>query len=139
MNSAVPLHAEPPVTETERPEIGMTLEAGGFKTNYLDSGDGPAVVLVHGSGPGVTGYANWRLNMPVLAERYRVIAPDMAGFGYSARPTASFATSTYGRTRSSASSTRWAFRVRRLSAIASVERSPSASPRGTPGASTSWC
>lgn len=70
-----------------RPEIGQTLDAGGIATNYLDSGgDGPVVVLVHGSGPGVTGYANWRLNLPVLAERYRVIAPDMAGFGYSARP-----------------------------------------------------
>lgn len=74
------------MTGAERPEIGKTLDAGGIKTNYLDSGDGPAVVLVHGSGPGVTGYANWRLNMPVLAEQYRVIAPDMAGFGYSARP-----------------------------------------------------
>lgn len=70
----------------ERPEIGRTLDAGGIATNYLDAGDGPAVVLVHGSGPGVTGYANWRLNLPVLARRYRVIAPDMAGFGYSARP-----------------------------------------------------
>lgn len=70
----------------ERPEIGQTLDAGGIATNYLDAGDGPAVLLVHGSGPGVTGYANWRLNLPILAQRYRVIAPDMAGFGYSARP-----------------------------------------------------
>lgn len=70
----------------ERPEIGRTLDAAGLATNYLDSGEGPPVVLVHGSGPGVTGYANWRLNMPVLAERFRVVAPDMAGFGYSARP-----------------------------------------------------
>lgn len=76
----------PPHAAAGRPEIGKTLDAGGIATNYLDAGAGPAVVLVHGSGPGVTGYANWRLNLPVLAEKHRVIVPDMAGFGYSARP-----------------------------------------------------
>jgi 2-hydroxy-6-oxo-octa-2,4-dienoate hydrolase len=73
------------VTET-RPEVGNTVDASGIATNYLDSGEGPVVVLVHGSGPGVTGYANWRMNIPFLAQRNRVIVPDMAGFGYSARP-----------------------------------------------------
>jgi len=74
------------VSETQRPEIGTTIDAGGIKTNYLEAGQGPAVVLVHGSGPGVTGYANWRLTMPTLAEQFRVIAPDMVGFGYTERP-----------------------------------------------------
>lgn len=74
------------MTSSERPEIGATIDANGIKTNYLEAGEGPPVVLVHGSGPGVTGYANWRLTMPVLAERFRVIAPDMAGFGYTERP-----------------------------------------------------
>jgi 2-hydroxy-6-oxo-octa-2,4-dienoate hydrolase len=74
------------VSETQRPEIGTTIDAGGMKTNYLEAGNGPAVVLVHGSGPGVTGYANWRLTMPTLAEQFRVIAPDMVGFGYTERP-----------------------------------------------------
>jgi pimeloyl-ACP methyl ester carboxylesterase len=75
------------MTETERPEIGTTVDAGGLKTNYLEAGDGPPVVLVHGSGPGVTAYANWRLVLPALGERFRVYAPDMAGFGFSERPT----------------------------------------------------
>ncbi len=74
------------MTAAGRPEIGKTVDAAGIKTNCLDLGDGPAVVLVHGSGPGVTGYANWRMNLPVLAQRYRVVAPDMAGFGFSERP-----------------------------------------------------
>jgi 2-hydroxy-6-oxo-octa-2,4-dienoate hydrolase len=74
------------VSETQRPEIGATIDAGGIKTNYIEAGDGPPVVLVHGSGPGVTGYANWRLTMPALAEQFRVIAPDMVGFGYTERP-----------------------------------------------------
>ncbi len=74
------------MTETERPEIGATADAGGIKTNYLEAGEGPAVVLIHGSGPGVTAYANWRLVIPALAERFHVIAPDMVGFGYTDRP-----------------------------------------------------
>jgi pimeloyl-ACP methyl ester carboxylesterase len=74
------------MTEADRPEIGTTVDAGGIKTNYLEAGSGSPVVLIHGSGPGVTAYANWRLVLPVLAERFRVLAPDMAGFGFSERP-----------------------------------------------------
>ena len=44
------------------------------------------MVLIHGSGPGVTSYANWRLVIPALAENFHVVAPDMVGFGYSDRP-----------------------------------------------------
>jgi 2-hydroxy-6-oxo-octa-2,4-dienoate hydrolase len=69
-----------------RPEIGSFVDANGIKTNYLEDGDGPPVVFVHGSGPGVTAYANWRLCLPVLAERFHVYAPDMVGFGYTDRP-----------------------------------------------------
>jgi pimeloyl-ACP methyl ester carboxylesterase len=74
------------MTDNERPEIGATVDAAGVKTNYLESGEGPAVVLIHGSGPGVTAYANWRLVMPALAQDFRVIAPDMVGFGFTERP-----------------------------------------------------
>src|SRR5689334_4833991 len=77
---------EKAMTETERPEIGQTADAGGIKTNYLEAGEGPAVVLIHGSGPGVTSYANWRLVIPALAEDFRVLAPDMVGFGFTDRP-----------------------------------------------------
>jgi 2-hydroxymuconate-semialdehyde hydrolase len=44
------------------------------------------VLFIHGSGPGVSAWANWRLVMPALAQQRRVIAPDMVGFGYSDRP-----------------------------------------------------
>ena len=74
------------MSDADQPEIGATVDAGGVKTNYLEAGSGPTVVLIHGSGPGVTAYANWRLVLPVLAERFRVLAPDMAGFGFSERP-----------------------------------------------------
>jgi pimeloyl-ACP methyl ester carboxylesterase len=74
------------VTTVNGPEIGQTADANGIKTNYLEQGQGGAVILIHGSGPGVTAYANWRLVIPALAQSFRVLAPDMVGFGYSERP-----------------------------------------------------
>ena len=73
------------MTAEDNPEIGKTIDAAGLRTNYLEAGDGPPLVLVHGSGPGVTAYANWRLTLPVLARDFRVLAPDIAGFGYTER------------------------------------------------------
>lgn len=67
------------------PEIGRMVIANGLKTNILDDGSGPPLILLHGSGPGVTAYANWRQTIPVLAQKYRVLAPDIAGFGYTER------------------------------------------------------
>lgn len=68
------------------PEIGQRIVAGGIETNYHDVGSGAPVLLIHGSGPGVTAWANWRLVLPELAETCRAIAPDMVGFGYTERP-----------------------------------------------------
>ena len=68
------------------PEIAHSIQAAGIVTNYHDVGSGEPVLLIHGSGPGVSAWANWRLTMPSLAEEFRVIAPDMAGFGFSERP-----------------------------------------------------
>ena len=72
----------------ENPEIGLEIDAGGINTNYHDVGQdsGTPLLLLHGSGPGVTAWANWRLNIPVLAQVRRVVAPDMVGFGYTERP-----------------------------------------------------
>ncbi len=70
----------------ENPEIANSVVADGINTNYHDVGSGSPVVLLHGSGPGVTAWANWRLTMPALATSFRVVAPDMVGFGYTERP-----------------------------------------------------
>ncbi len=70
----------------ENPEIANSVVADGINTNYHDVGSGSHVVLLHGSGPGVTAWANWRLTMPALATSFRVVAPDMVGFGYTERP-----------------------------------------------------
>lgn len=71
---------------TSSPEIGQSLRTGGFNTNVHDVGQGQPVMFIHGSGPGVTAWANWRLVMPELSKTRRVIAPDMVGFGYTDRP-----------------------------------------------------
>ncbi len=71
---------------SSNPEIGLSIVANGIATNYHDQGSGEPVLMIHGSGPGVTAFANWRLSMPVLAKKFRVIAPDMVGFGYTERP-----------------------------------------------------
>ncbi len=68
------------------PEIGNSQDTGGFSTNYHDQGNGFPLLMVHGSGPGVSAWANWRGVIPQLAEKHRVIAPDMVGFGYTERP-----------------------------------------------------
>jgi pimeloyl-ACP methyl ester carboxylesterase len=74
-------------TTTQKPEIGQSVVANGIRTNYLEAGSGSGtVVLIHGSGPGVTAYSNWRLVLPALGEDFHVLAPDMVGFGYSDRP-----------------------------------------------------
>ncbi|WP_329142589.1 alpha/beta fold hydrolase [Streptomyces sp. NBC_01456] len=70
----------------ESPEIGLTVDVNGVATNYHDYGSGHPVLLIHGSGPGVSAWANWRLTIPELAKRHRVLAPDILGFGYTQRP-----------------------------------------------------
>lgn len=70
---------------TQNPEIAKSINAAGVMTNYHDYGSGEPVLLIHGSGPGVSAWANWRLTIPDLAKQFRVIAPDMAGFGFSER------------------------------------------------------
>ena len=72
--------------QSVNPEVGISMNAAGIATNYHDSGgNGEAVLLIHGSGPGVSAWANWRLTIPALAKNCRVIAPDMAGFGFTER------------------------------------------------------
>jgi 2-hydroxymuconate-semialdehyde hydrolase len=77
------------LTEEDRAKLTLGLEsrwsetAPGERTHYLEMGSGEPVLLVHGSGPGVSAATNWSPNIAPLAERHRVIAPDLIGFGQS--------------------------------------------------------
>ncbi len=92
------------------PESTRRIRTGAFDTHCHDLGTSqpgqPPVLLVHGSGPGVSAWANWRLVIPVLSgvgaqplegigrtgdgtapsHSRRVLAPDMVGFGFTDRP-----------------------------------------------------
>lgn len=70
----------------ENPAIGRSVTALDVATNYHDAGAGAAVVLLHGSAPGVSAWSNWQAAIPVFARSWRVIAPDIPGFGYTERP-----------------------------------------------------
>ncbi len=43
--------------------------------------DAETILLLHGSGPGATGWSNFSNNLPVFAQHYRVVAADMPGWG----------------------------------------------------------
>lgn len=62
-----------------------SITVDGLLTHYFDVGQGQPVVLLHGSGPGVSAYANWGSLIGELARDFRVLAFDMPGFGKTQR------------------------------------------------------
>jgi pimeloyl-ACP methyl ester carboxylesterase len=57
----------------------------GLVTHYLEAGHGDPVILLHGGEFGVSAEISWEATIPALAARYRVLAPDMLGFGQTAK------------------------------------------------------
>lgn len=62
-----------------------TVVIDGLRTGYLEAGHGEPVVLLHGGEFGANAEISWERTIPALAERYRVLALDMLGFGDSAK------------------------------------------------------
>ena len=67
-------------------EAGKYIDVKGVKTHYHEDGQGEVILLIHGSGPGVSAWANWRLVFPILSQHFHLYAPDVVGFGYTDRP-----------------------------------------------------
>jgi haloacetate dehalogenase len=67
--------------------VNHTIQANGIRQHYLDAGEGPTVVLLHGFPE--TSFA-WRFQIPVLAKKFRVIAPDLRGYGETDKPAAGY-------------------------------------------------
>lgn len=61
-----------------------TFDAPRGELSYHDVGEGPPLLLLHGSGPGVSGWSNFAGNLPTFAPRFRTIIMDMPGYGASA-------------------------------------------------------
>lgn len=57
------------------------VDVAGTRTRYHDVGQGEPTILIHGGGPGASGFSNYRKNIEPLAEGRRVIVVDLPGFG----------------------------------------------------------
>lgn len=85
-NTFFPEHMAQLAAAAERGAAGLErkeIDIPGFHMVYLDGGQGDPVVLVHGFGADKD---NWTRVAKYLTPRYRVIAPDLPGFGESAKP-----------------------------------------------------
>jgi pimeloyl-ACP methyl ester carboxylesterase len=71
--------------EAETPPAGKFVEVDGVRLHYVDRGEGPVVVLLHGAGVMLQDFEVSGV-LPLAAEQHRVIAFDRPGYGYSDRP-----------------------------------------------------
>lgn len=71
--------------EAQTPPIGKFVEVDGVRLHYIDRGEGPPLVMLHGMGALVQDFLGSGL-VDRVAERHRVIAFDRPGYGYSDRP-----------------------------------------------------
>ena len=80
---------QPPITPPQKPNgHSLTLNSG-VNLHYSSLGpeQGKVVIFLQGSGPGASGWLNFRYNAPYFAEQgYRVYVPDLPGFGDSDKP-----------------------------------------------------
>src|SRR4030042_265658 len=67
--------------EVEKP--GLIRRVDGVDLHYVDAGNGPPLLLLHGLGGSTFGF---RRLIPILSPRFRLLALDLKGFGYSERP-----------------------------------------------------
>ena len=72
-----------PSTELDHDTTSRFLSTPKGDLHYHVAGEGPPVLLLHGSGPGVSGWANFRGNLPVFARDFTTYVLDMPGFGKS--------------------------------------------------------
>ena len=103
----------------------------GLRVHYHELGEGRGrSCFLHGSGPGASGFSNFRRNYPYFAERgFRTLMPDTLGFGYSSQPDdidygLDFLVGKLGKFLDGGRGRR----APRWSATRTAERSPSSSP-----------
>lgn len=73
-------------TPTELPSMRESLlDVAGKKIFVAETGEGPPLVLLHGGGPGASGVSNYARNIAALAKEYRVVVPDLPGYGRSSK------------------------------------------------------
>ncbi|MCY4486087.1 MAG: alpha/beta hydrolase [Deltaproteobacteria bacterium] len=65
--------------------LHRTLRVGGIETHYLEAGEGPDLVLLHGGEYGASAEATWGTAIAKLGRTFHVLAPDMLGYGRTAK------------------------------------------------------
>ncbi|MEQ3725521.1 alpha/beta fold hydrolase [Alcanivorax sp.] len=61
------------------------INVGKWNIHYSEAGSGFPVIMLHGGGPGANGMSNYSRNVDALAKHYRVLVPDMPGYGQSTK------------------------------------------------------
>lgn len=56
-------------------------EVEGIKVHYNEAGKGETIVMLHGGGPGASGWGNYQHNLEELSQHYRLLLVDQAGYG----------------------------------------------------------
>ncbi len=64
-------------------QTSRTVKTRDWQLHYHEAGSGHPVILLHGSGPGATGWSNFSGNIDALAKQFHVYAVDMPGWGQS--------------------------------------------------------
>ncbi|MBN3842494.1 alpha/beta hydrolase [Burkholderia sp. Ac-20349] len=64
-------------------QTSRTVKTRDWQLHYHEAGSGHPVILLHGSGPGATGWSNFSGNIEALAKQFHVYAVDMPGWGQS--------------------------------------------------------
>ena len=72
----------------------QNIDVEGLPVHYLTAGEGPTLVLLHALGESAL---DWRWVLPALARTHRIYAPDLPGFGYSAKPSAEYSPAFFAR------------------------------------------
>ena len=64
-------------------ETSNYVQAGNIRIHYNEAGTGPVIIMLHGGGPGASGWSNFQRNIGPLSELFRVLLIDLPGFGKS--------------------------------------------------------
>ena len=74
-----------PTPDSHAPFVRKEILVDGLETSFLEAGSGPPVVLLHGGEFGGEAEICWEATIPALARHFRVLAPDLLGFGRTAK------------------------------------------------------
>jgi len=70
---------------SQHPAAGRNVVVGQRQIHLHEFGTGPAVLMLHGGGPGASGLSNYSRNIQALAQHFRVLVPDLPGYGRSSK------------------------------------------------------